>query len=153
MSREDSFFYLGAFFLLWALSVSGGIPALLSWIFIERKYEEDGLLTRGSYCAVRARALFTAGCAVFWICTILGHALTDSSRGLLFSFWQGHPALLVVSFFAADLLLIASVVFAWQARGKGSWILWIATPFIAVASMAASYLLYMDAFWSVKPSF
>jgi hypothetical protein len=43
-------------------------------------------------------------------------------------------------FFAAT-LLIASVVFACQARGSGKWILRIATPIIAIAPIIVALVL------------
>jgi hypothetical protein len=86
MSGGYTFFYLVAFFLLWALSVFGGIIVALSWIYVDMEYVDEGLLTRGSQYAMRARALLTAGCMVFWICTVLGHSLGDSSHTTLFAF-------------------------------------------------------------------
>jgi hypothetical protein len=129
--------------LLWALSVGGGIAVLLSWIYVESEYDGEGLLTRGSLYSIRARALLTFGCMVFWICTFLGYALTDS-RGLIFGFWLAHPVLLVTLFFFADLLLIISVVFAWRASGSGRWILRIASPVIAVVSIYASFVFFVS---------
>jgi hypothetical protein len=49
--------------------------------------------------------------------------------------------LLLTLLFLVDTLLFSSVVFAWQARGSGKWILWIATPTIAVVSIAGSIFL------------
>ena len=141
MFPEYAFFGMGAFFLLWMLSVAGGIAVLLSWAYVEPEFEE-GILTRGGRCLVRARALLTVGCVVFWICTFLGHALTDSKSTVLFGFWQNHPVILVTLFFLTNIPLIISAVFAWQACGSGRLILRIATPVIAVASIAASCVLY-----------
>jgi hypothetical protein len=137
----DPYMLFGAtsFFFLWTLSVAGGIGVLLSWIYVEPEFEE-GVLTRGSRCLVRARALLTLGCMVFWICTFLGQALTDSKDGL-FGFWQKHPVLLPTLLFFADIPLIVSIVFAFQGRGSGRWVLSIATPIIAVACVAASIAL------------
>jgi hypothetical protein len=153
MSREYTFFYLVAFFSLWFLSVLGGIAVVLSRILVEEEYDDEGILTRGSQCSVRARALLTSGCTVFWICTVLGHALSGSSLTTLFGFWQDHPVFLVILFFLADFLLVPSVVFAWQASGSGRWVLSIATPIVAFASLAASFFLFMSAFATSASSF
>jgi hypothetical protein len=80
---------------------------------------------------------------IFWICTFLGYALSDSHTPL-FHFWAVHPGLLVTLFFLADLLLIASVVFAWKASGNGRWVLWIAAPIMAVASIILSFVLFLS---------
>jgi hypothetical protein len=136
------FFGAFSFFLLWIISVAGGIAVSLSWVYVEPEYDEEGILTRSSYCSVRARALLTVGCMVFWICNSIGYALAGPHQGPI-EFWQHHPVLLQILFFPANPLLIASVVFAWQARGSGRWILWIATPIIAVAAITASIVLYL----------
>jgi hypothetical protein len=146
MISGHSLFQLLALLSLWGLSAVGGIAILLSWMFAETEYDEQGILTRDSRCFIRARALLTAGCMVFWVCTILGHVLTGSSGSFDFEFWQDHPVHLVTLFFLSDILLIFSVVFAWQARGSGRWILWISTPIMAIASIAASFVLFMSAF-------
>jgi hypothetical protein len=152
MSPEYTFFYLIAFVALWVLSVAGGIAVLVSWSYVDPEYDEEGVLTRSSLFLVRARALLTAGCMVFWICTLLGHALTDSNGTTLFGFWQNHALLLVTLFFLADIFLIAAVVFAWQARGSGKWILWIAPSVIATASIVGSCVLFLAAVvpWSTS---
>jgi uncharacterized membrane protein len=142
MFPQYALFGMASSCLLWMLSVVGGIAVLLSWIYIEPEYDEECLLTRGSHCSVRARALLTVSCMVFWICTFLGHALTGTSD-ITFGFWQHHPALLATPLFLVDMLLIASVIFAWQARGSGRWILWIATPIITLASLVGSIVLYL----------
>ncbi len=79
----DRYMLFGAdsFFFLWALSIAGGIAVVPSWAGAEPELKE-GVLTRGGRFLVQARALLTGGCMVFWICTILGHALTDSNGGL-----------------------------------------------------------------------
>jgi len=153
MPRESTFFYLYALFLLWVLSLGGGIAAVLSWIYVDAEYDEEGLLTRDSRCLTRARMLLTAGCIVFWVCTILGHALTGSGRSTDFGFWQNHPMLLVTFFFLADILLVTSVVFAWRARGGRRWILSIATPVLALSSVVASFVLFMSATSASASSF
>jgi hypothetical protein len=144
MISGHSIFYLLALISLWVLSLAGGAAVLLSWFNVAPEYDEEGFQTRDSRCLARARTLLTAGCMVFWGCTILGHALTGSNRAVDFGFWQDHPLLLVALFFLADILLIASVAFAWQARGSGKWNLWISTPIMAVASVAASFVLYLS---------
>jgi hypothetical protein len=146
MISGNSLFDLLATFSLWGLSALGGIPVLLSWIFVEREYDEHGILTRGSRSLIWARALLTVGCTVFWICALLEQALPRSGRPIDFGFWQNHQVQLVILFFVADLLLISSAFFARQARGSGGWILWISTPIVTVASIAASFVLYMSAF-------
>lgn len=153
MSRESTFFYLYALFLLWVLSLGGGIAAVLSWIYVDAEYDEEGLLTRDSHFLTRARILLTVGCAVFWVCTILGHALSGSGSAADFGFWQDHPMLLVTLFFLADILLITSAVFAWQARGGSRWILSIATPVLASSSVVASFVLFMSATSASASSF
>lgn len=142
MFPQYAFFGMGSFFILWMLSVAGGIGVLLSWICVEPEYDEEGVLTRGSLCSVRARALLTAGCMVFWICTLLGHVLTDTSD-ITFGFWQHHPVLLQALLFLDDALMITTVAFAWQGRGSGRWILWIASPIIAAASIVGSIVLWL----------
>jgi hypothetical protein len=146
MISGHSIVYLLAFFSLWTLSVVGGIAVLLSWLNLVPEYDEEGFMTLNCRYLARARALLTAGCMVFWVCTILGHVLTGSSRNVDFGFWQDHPILLVGLFCLADVLLIPSVVFAWQAHGGGRWILWISTPIMAVTSIAASFVLCMATF-------
>ena len=140
----DRYMFFGAFsfFLLWILSVSGGIAVWLSWVYVEPEYDEEGILTRSSHCSVRARALLTVGCIVFWIGNSIGYALAGSHQGP-FEFWQHHPVLLQLIIFPADPILITSVVFAWQARGSGRWILRIATSIIAIAAIAASIILFL----------
>ncbi|MDR3574277.1 MAG: hypothetical protein P4L50_10465 [Anaerolineaceae bacterium] len=139
MFPRYALFGMGSFFLLWMLSVVGGIAVLLIWVNTEPELDK-GVLTRGGHYLVRARALLTIGCVVFWICTILGHALTNSSD-VTFGFWQKHPLVLDILFFLADSVLIASVVFAWQSRGEGEWMLRIATLMIAAASIIGSFIL------------
>ncbi len=134
---ESAIFGLISFYLLWILSVAGAIAVWLSWIYVEREYDEEGLLTRSSRCSVRSRLLLTASCIVFWICLLLEYALTDSPFGFL----ENHPLLLIALFYFTDILLIAAVLFAWQSRGSGRWILWIATPIIAVTSIVGSIVL------------
>ena len=133
---------MNSFFALWALSVIGGIAVWLSWVYIEPEYNEEGVLTRGSRCSVRARALLTVGCMVFWICNAAGYVLAGPGHGPM-EFWESHPVFLLALLFIVDPLLIASVAFAWQARGSGRWILWIATPIIAIAAIAASIILFL----------
>ncbi len=149
MAPAYTFFYLVSLVLLWVLSVAGGIAVVLSWINIEAEFDEEGVLTRDSRCLVSARAWLTVGCMVFWICTLLGYALTgyltDSNRTIDFGFWQEHFVLLLTFFLLADLLLIVSVIFAWQARSSRRWILRIATLVIAVASIASTVLLFLSA--------
>ena len=90
MAPAYTFFYLVSLVLLWVLSVAGGIAVVLSWINIEAEFDEEGVLTRDSRCLVSARAWLTVGCMVFWICTLLGYALTgyltDSNRTIDFGF-------------------------------------------------------------------
>jgi hypothetical protein len=128
--------------LLWMLSIAGVVAVLLSWIYVESEYDEEGALTSSSRCSVRARALLTLSCIVFCVCTILGYAF-GNSHGLFLGWWQNHPTLLLASFYVADLLLIPSVAFSSKARGSGRWILWIATPILALASTATSVILSM----------
>jgi hypothetical protein len=153
MSGESTFFYFFALVLLWALSLLGGIVVALSWISVGAEYDEEGLLIRSSQYAIRSRALLTAGCMVFWICTILGYSLSDSSHTPDFAFWQNHPSILVALVLIADLPLVVSVVFSWKGRGSGRWILSIGAPIPAFASLFASFLLYMSAFASSPSSF
>ena len=129
-------FGLLSFFLLWILSIAGGIAVWLSWAYVELEYDEEGTLTGSGRCAARARTLLTIGCMVFWISNLLGYAITDSG-----GFWEHHPFLLISLFYLTDLLLIAAVNFAWRVRGSGRWVLWIATPVIAVVAIVGSILL------------
>jgi hypothetical protein len=155
----DNSFFINVFvlFYLWPLLVVGGIAVWLSWIYVEPEYDDGGILTRGSHCSVRARALLTAGCTVFWICGLADQALTGSPIGpnhpINFGFWPEHPVLLVTLLSLADLLLIASVAYAWHARGSGRWVLWVVTPIIAVASIAPSIFLFLSLFSDSSTSF
>lgn len=135
-----AFFGMVSFCVLWLLSVAGGIAVWLSWVYVEPEYNDEGVVTRGSRCSVRARALLTVGCVMCWISTAMGHVFTSSSQPT-FEFWRNHHVLLLTLLFLVDTLLFSSVVFAWQARGSGKWILWIATPTIAVVSIAGSIFL------------
>jgi hypothetical protein len=151
MGKFDVFAGIILLFSFWMLSVASGIAVWLSWVYVETEYDEEGQLTRDSRYLVRARALLTASCIMFWICTLLGHMLTVS-RGTIFGFWIDHPVPLLTLFLLADLSLIASVAFAWQSRNSGRWILWIATPMMAAASLVASYVpfgLFLD--WLSTP--
>jgi hypothetical protein len=127
---------MASFFLLWVLSVIGAFAVVPSWAYTEPQYEE-GVLTSGGRCMSRARLLLTLGCLVFWVCLVIGYALEGDS-GPVFEFWQDHSLILIASLYYADILLIALVVFAWQARGSGKWILWIASPRVAHVSAALS---------------
>jgi hypothetical protein len=125
---------------LWAISVGGGIAVWLSWVYVETMYDEEGLLTRDSRCLVRARALLTASCIMFWVCALLGHMLTP--KDISFGFWTDHPFLLLTLFLLTDISLITSVVFAWQGHGSGKWILCVATPMMTVASLWISWVSF-----------
>lgn len=157
MAPAYTFFYLVSFVLLWVLSVASGIAVVLSWINIETEFDEEGVLTQDSRCLVRARAWLTVGCMVFWICTVLGYALTsslsDSNRTIDFGFWQEHFVLLLTLFLHADLLLILSVVFAWQSRSSRRWTPRIATLVIALASIASTVLVFLSALVPTGQSF
>jgi hypothetical protein len=137
----DFFADIILFIFLWALSVAGGIVVWLSWVYVETKYDEEGLLTRDSHCLVRARALLTVSCSMIWLCTLLGHIL-PGPKGINFGFWIVHPLLLLTLFLLTDISLIASVVFAWQGHGSGKWILWVATPMMTVASLWVSWVSF-----------
>src|ERR1039458_3550666 len=86
---------------------------------------------------VESATAIDLGCLVFWVCLVTGYALEGDS-GPVFEFWHDHSLILIASLYFADILLIASVVFAWQARGSGKWILWIASPTVALVSVALS---------------
>jgi hypothetical protein len=152
MASTSAWFDLYALILLWLLSIAGGIAVTLSWIYVEPEFNEENMLTMGGLCSVRARALLTAGCVVLWICTLLGHVLPGPKPGDIFGFWQSHPAALVTFVFIADLPLVVSVFFAWQALGVGRWILSIASPIITLAAIAASFVLSTAAFFDAPSS-
>jgi hypothetical protein len=142
--NNSFYFFMFAYLCLTPLSVVSGIAVWVSWIYVEPEYNEEGILTRGSHCSVRARTFLTFGCMIFWICTLLGLSLSESND--LIVFLQHHPMFLVTVFSLADFLLIASVVHAWKARGSGRWILRIATPIIAAASIGVLLLFSLLAF-------
>lgn len=131
---------MGSFIVLWMLYIAGAIAVLPSWASAEPDCEE-GAITRGGRCLVWARVLLTFGCAVVWICTFLGHALTGPS-GITFGFWQSHPVLLQKLLLLADSILAVSVVFAWKAHGSGKRILHVAAPIMAAMSAIGSIVLF-----------
>jgi hypothetical protein len=104
MGNFDVFAGIKLLLPFWVLSVAGGIAVWLSWVYVEMGYDEEGLLTRDSRCLVRARALLTASCIMFWICALLGHMLIVS-RGTIFGFWIDHPLPLLALFLLADFSL------------------------------------------------
>ena len=76
-------------FYLWPILIFTSIIVWLAWIYVDPEYIEDGVLTRGSCNSIRARAFLTGGCMVFWVCIILGIAL--SSGGIPVGFYEDHP--------------------------------------------------------------
>jgi hypothetical protein len=128
----------------WMISAFSCVAVWLAWIYVEPEYNEDGILTRVSDRSVRARALLTAGSIAIWICTLFGSGLSSSND--FFWFWHRYPVLLVILFLLADSLLIASVVYAWQGRGSGKWILWITTPIVAIVSLVVTLLFSLSSF-------
>ena len=141
MAAKYPFFNILAFFALWALSVTGSIPVLLSWSCVEPE-DKSGELTPEGRRLTLARALLTASCIIYWFCTVLGYTLSDSTSGQ-FNFWSNHAVILVVLLCLADLALLLAAVFSWQGRGRAKWILKIVTPIIALASIFATYVLCM----------
>ncbi|MGO9326127.1 MAG: hypothetical protein ACLP07_16350 [Terracidiphilus sp.] len=141
MGSKYMFFGGVSLVLLWALSVAGAIAVLPSWTAADPEYEE-GVLTRGGRSLMRARILLGSGCAVIWICTSLGHALTNSND-VPFGFWEHHPAFLQALLLLADLFLISSAFLARHARGDKPWILQLATAIMAIACISVSIMLYL----------
>jgi hypothetical protein len=143
MFPKYAFFNVAAALVLFWLSVVGAIAALPGWIATEPEYD-DGVQSPGGRCLARARIFMTAGCGAVWICTFLGLALSGSKElaGLTFGFWQDHPVVLQGLFFPIDAAFAASVFFATQARGRRAWIVQVATPIMAIASILGSVFLW-----------
>ena len=143
MFSRYAFFNVGALFVLWGLSTAGVIAALPVWTAAEPEYDE-GVQSPSGRRLARARILMTAGCAAVWICTCLGQTLSGSKDlpDLPFGFWQDHPVLLQRLFFPIDAAFAAAVFLAFQARGRGAWIVRVATSIMAVAAFLGSVLLW-----------
>jgi hypothetical protein len=140
MFSRYAFFGLGAFLLLWLLSLAGAAALCFSWMFAETNYE-DGVLSRNSRYLIITRTLLAAACIIFWICTCLGHLLT-APGDVTFGFWEHHPVALPIIFIPADITLAASALFSWQVNGPGSWVVKIATSIFFIAAIASSFILW-----------
>lgn len=131
-------FNLAAMLSLWLLSLLGGVVVLLSWFCVEPEYDETiGVLTRGGCNSVRARALLTLCCIVFWICTLIGYVI-----GSVFEFWQRHPTSLITISYLVEPFLFASVFFAWKSRGRATWILLYGSSILVIADTCV--LVYLS---------
>jgi hypothetical protein len=140
MFSRYAFFGLGAFFLLWAVSIVGAAALCCSWLFAKTDYE-DGVLSRNSRYLITTRALLAAACIIFWICTCLGHVLTASGEGV-FMFWEHHPAALQITLIPADLVSAASTLFSWQLNGPRSWVVKVATAIFFLDAITSSIILW-----------
>ena len=143
MFSRYAFFNLGALFVLWGLSIAGVIAGLAVWTATEPEYDE-GVRSSGGRCLARARISMTAGFVAVWICTFLGETLSGSKDlpGLPFGFWQDHPVLLQRLMLPIDAAFAAAVMLAFNARGRGVWIVRVAASLMAIASFLGSVLLW-----------
>ena len=142
MFPKYAFFNLGAILVLWGLTILGVLACLPCWTATAAEYEE-GLRTLGGRRLVLARTCLTAGCVAVWCCTFLGSVVKGpKSPDLDFGFWQDFPVVLQALFFPIDAALVASVFFAYGARGRGRMVLLVATQIMAVAAFAGSVILW-----------
>jgi hypothetical protein len=143
MFSKYAFFNLGALFVLWGLSIAGVIVALPVWTATEPEYDE-GVQSPSGRRLARARIFMTAGCAAVWICAFLGQTLSRSKDlpDLPFGFWQDHPVLLQRLFLPIDAAFAAAAFLAFQARGRGAWIVRVAASILAIASFIGSVILW-----------
>ncbi len=142
MFSRYAFFDVAAELVLWGLTILGVLAALASWTAAgpDRK---EGALTIGGRRLAWARVCLTAGCVAIWVATFLGSEVkSPQSPSLPFGFWQDYPVALQILFLPIDAVFAASVILAFQARGRGRLILLIAALIMAAASLAGSIFLW-----------
>jgi hypothetical protein len=120
---------------LWPLALIAIAAVLACVVFTEAEYEE-GVLSRGGRQMVRSRVFLGLGCAIY--CLSLLPSLLSSS---MFDFWGKHGRILLVLMMGANVSLFIAMVYGFQSRGSGLWIIRIAPAFMAIASTMITLLL------------
>ena len=142
MSSYQEIFPGIAFFFLVPLAM---IAAAALWVCITfpEAESQDGVLTDGGKRMVRSRVFLGIGGAIYCL-LLLGYAFAPDGVSMS-AFWVTHWVIQLVLMVAADASTIIAVVYGLQVRGSRSWIIRVATIFLAIPSTVVTlmFLVYV----------
>jgi hypothetical protein len=138
----NEIFGIGGFIFLWPVTFIALMALWICGVYTEAEYEV-GVLTFGGKRMVQSRIALAASCGIYCLCLLLPFAIRSEP---IFRFWAIHWQVFLIAMTGANVSSLVTLVYGFQARGSGRWIIRISTAVVAIASTALTVLVGLALF-------
>jgi hypothetical protein len=126
------------FLLVWPLAFVGVLALMLSMALAQAEDSDSGRSAKESKHLIWARVFLLLNCASCILIICLDHFLLRDPRQYRFVVWRRYWLAFLLTMVGADVWAILSMIHGFQARGRGTWVVRVAPPIIAVLSVVAT---------------